>query len=391
MKRAKQLCIVSKTPDMGQQCLGYLSDSEWTIQNFSDPSLAVEHIRQYSPGVVLVDLPLAEMEAKFSSMSGAESSSAYITVLENPTAMNVASCFRHDAVDILIKPFSKEAFLKSIERSSKYQKILNENRSYRLQLEETNRDLQDNLKILEMDQLAGRQIQQSMLPTTPQQHGEYEIAHYIVPSLYLSGDFVGYHVIFDRYLVFYAADVSGHGASSAFLTIVLRFLLTRILRRHIGNNDRKAMARAPEGFIEYINRQILEIGIDKHLTMFSGSIDMERNILRYSVGAHMPMPIFVDDSETRVMPGKGKPLGIFEDVEWAIEERTLPEKFALILTSDGVLEVLPGDDLMQKEQFLLKAVSKSDTSINSVCTELGITELQNAPDDVTVLTVRRGY
>ncbi len=391
MKSARQLCIVSKSQDMGQLCSGYLSGSEWAVENFSELPRAVEYIRKHLPAVVLVDISLAEMNSTFSSMSGVDSSTAYIPVLDSPTAMEVASCFRHDAVDILIKPFSQEALLKAIERSSKYQQLLNENRSYRLQLEQTNRKLKDDLRILELDQLAGRQIQRSMLPPTPQQFGEYEIAHHIVPSLYLSGDFVGYHVIFDRYLVFYAADVSGHGASSAFLTIVLRFLLTRILRRHIDNDDHEAMARAPEGFIEYINRQILAIGIDKHLTMFAGSIDMERNILRYSVGAHLPMPVFIGDSEARMMPGKGKPLGIFEDVEWAVEERNLPEKFALVLTSDGALEVLPGNDLEQKEQFILSAVVESDTSIKSVCDKLGITDLKDAPDDVTVLTVRRGY
>ena len=69
------------------------------------------------------------------------------------------------------------------------------------------------------------------------------------------------------------------------------------------NDDRDAMARAPQGFVEYINRQILAIGLDKHLTMFAGSIDMEQNTLRYAVGAHMPMPVLVHDGEVEMMEG----------------------------------------------------------------------------------------
>ena len=146
-------------------------------------------------------------------------------------------------------------------------------------------------------------------------------------------------------MVLYAADVSGHGASSAFLTVLLKFILNRILRRHVTQNDHKAIARAPEGFIEHINKQILALGLDKHLTLFSACIDMERNILRYSVAAHMPMPVFVTNGDVRILPGKGKPVGIFSDCSWDVQEIVLPEKFAMVIVSDGVLEVLPGDTL----------------------------------------------
>ena len=390
MDSPKQLFIVGQNTELYRQWSSYLVDTDWDISVFTDIEAAKEAVAGRNPGVVLLDIPMPDMHG-FRFLGGLDSRTAFIPVLDNPSPMEVASCYRGDATDILINPFDKQALLRGIERSTKYQKLLIANSNYKQQLEQANRDLQDNLRILEMDQQAGRQVQQSMLPPTPQRYRDYEIAHFIVPSLYLSGDFVAYHVIFNRYLVFYAADVSGHGASSAFLTVLLRFLMTRTLRRHVDNNGREAMARAPEGFVEYINKQILAIGVDKHLTMFAGSIDMECNVLRYAVGAHMPMPVLIQDGNVELMEGKGKPLGIFEDIEWPVIERQLPDKFALVLTSDGVLEVLPGDSLEDKESFMLSAVARSDTSVESVCEELQISELKDAPDDVTVLTVRRGY
>jgi serine phosphatase RsbU (regulator of sigma subunit) len=392
MDSPKKLFIVGQHTELYRQCSDYLLGSGWDVEVFHDYDHAKSAIRAEIGGsaMVLLDVPLSDVDA-FRVLSGPDSTHAFIVALENPSANEVATCYRNDATDVLIKPFDRNALLKSIERSLKYQKLLVENRGYREQLEAANRTLQDSLSILEMDQIAGRQVQQSMLPATPMRVRDYEIAHFIVPSLYLSGDFVGYHVVFDRYLVFYAADVSGHGASSAFLTVLLRFLLTRILRGHVRKDDREAMERSPQGFVEYINRQILAIGIDKHMTMFAASIDMDRNVLRYAVGAHMPMPVLLHEGQAEVIEGKGKPLGIFENAEWPVREVPLPEKFALVLTSDGVLEVLPGEELDDKEAFMLSSIAASDTSIKSVCEKLGISELKNAPDDVTVLTVRKGY
>jgi len=105
----------------------------------------------------------------------------------------------------------------------------------------------------------------------------------------------------------------------------------------------------------------------------------------------MPMPVFVSDGDVRMLPGKGKPVGIFSDCSWDVEEIILPEKFAMVTVSDGVLEFLPGDSLKEKEQYICDTIAKSDASIEQICEGLGVNQVKDAPDDVTVLTLRRGY
>ena len=242
-----------------------------------------------------------------------------------------------------------------------------------------------------MDQIAGSQIQNSLLPPTPLQKDKYEIAYRISPSLYLSGDFVGYNILYDRYLVFYVADVSGHGSSSAFLTVLLKFVFSRLLKRHKANKDLDAMSMAPKGFIEHINRQIMALDLDKHLTIFAGSLDMQKNILRYSVASHMPMPVLISNGGIQTLKGRGKPVGIFSKCSWEVQEIELPDKFLLALVSDGVLELLPGKSLKEKEKFISDSVSQSDESIEDICERLGVSKTKkDAPDDVTVLTLRKG-
>jgi serine phosphatase RsbU (regulator of sigma subunit) len=245
------------------------------------------------------------------------------------------------------------------------------------------------LHLLELDQIAGNQIQNSLLPKTPFKKNKYQIAYRISPSLYLSGDFVGYNILYDRYLVFYVADVSGHGSSSAFLTVLLKFIFNRILKRHKVNKDLEVMAQAPKGFIEHINREVMALELDKHLTIFAGSLDTKSNKLRYAAASHMPMPLVISKDKATILKGRGKPVGIFDDAVWEVEEVDLPDKFLLTLVSDGVLEIFPDKSLKEKEKIISQSILDSDGSIEDICKKLGLSDIKDIPDDVTLLTIRK--
>ena len=109
------------------------------------------------------------------------------------------------------------------------------------------------MDMLKSDQIAGVEVQKSLMPNSPLVFGDYEISHSVNPSLYLSGDFVGYNFILDRFLLFYFVDVSGHGSSSAFVTIFLRFMVGRVIRRHEIEKDLEALNQAPDGLLEHLN------------------------------------------------------------------------------------------------------------------------------------------
>ena len=85
---------------------------------------------------------------------------------------------------------------------------------------------------LERDQRAGQYIQMGMLPPNPMAIGRYRLAHRVEPSLILSGDFIDYFQITDRYFACYVADVAGHGASSAFVTVLLKNFSRRLRREY---------------------------------------------------------------------------------------------------------------------------------------------------------------
>ncbi len=82
--------------------------------------------------------------------------------------------------------------------------------------------LQKQHALLLEDQLAGRQLQQQIRPTTPWQAQGIDFAHCVIPALYLTGDSLDYFVLPDGRLLLYLADVSGHGTASALISMLLK-------------------------------------------------------------------------------------------------------------------------------------------------------------------------
>ncbi len=390
---SKRVLIISRDSKRYSPWLEILQNADWVTCLVTTRDEALEVIPEFLPALMFVDVEADEhvidIDEDFAQRCR-DSGFAVIPILINPTPQDVADSYRRGAIDVLIEPFDAAEMIDTVKRSGLFTDLYRENLDYRGQLQRANRELQDSLNTLKMDQLAGREVQLNILPGQPLVYGDYEIAHKIVPSLYLSGDFVGYDVLLDRFLIFYMADVSGHGASSAFVTIMLSFMVRQISRRHTHEDDTAALERAPEGLLEHINRQVLTMKVDKHLTMIVGSIDTHRNVMRYAVAAHQPMPVIVTKPGAEFLKGKGKPVGLFEDAQWAVEEIVLPENdFSICVSSDGLLECIPGETLSDREHALLDACVQAEMSHDGLCAALKIDDIADAPDDVSLLTITR--
>jgi sigma-B regulation protein RsbU (phosphoserine phosphatase) len=313
-----------------------------------------------------------------------------VVALDDTHGDQVADFFRLGVADVVTANSSAQALEQTLERVGNLAETRQRVSAYSAELEKTNVELQESLRLLKQDQLAGLEVQKSLMPESPLAFGDYEISHSITPSLYLSGDFVGYNFVLDRYLLFYFADVSGHGASSAFVTVLLRFMIGRVIRRHMLEHDYVALAQAPEGLVEYINNQLLATGLGKHLTIVAGSLDTETRQLRYVVGAQQPQPILISGGKAKFLPGKGKPAGIFEDASWVVEQIHLPERFALVLLSDGVYDLLPNKEIENKERTLLRYLSTSSGNIDQLKEALFIDYIEDPQDDISVLLLTGG-
>ncbi|GIZ12065.1 two-component system response regulator RssB [Pseudomonas sp. NCCP-436] len=389
-KTSATLLIIDDDDVVRASLADYLEDSGFKVLQAGNGLQGLEIVRQDCPDLLICDLRMPQIDGlelirRINDM-GIEMP---VIVVSGAGVMNDAvEALRLGAADYLIKPLEDLAMLEhSVRRALDRVRLRGENQRYREKLEAANRELQTSLHLLQEDQNAGRQVQMNMLPMTPWQDGDLEFSHQIIPSLYLSGDFVDYFRIDERRIGFYLADVSGHGASSAFVTVLLKFMTTRLLYEWRRNGSLPEFK--PSDVLGHINRGLINCKLGKHVTMLGGVIDEQNGELTYSIGGHLPLPVLFENGQARYLEGRGLPVGLFDEAQYSNYQMPLPEAFSLTLLSDGVFDLLPGDSLKEKEQELPRLVIRAGGTLDGLRQVLGLANLGEMPDDIAVLVLNR--
>ena len=138
-----------------------------------------------------------------------------------------------------------------------------------------------------------------------------------------------------------------------------------------------------------LNREVFSCHMDKYLTIFYGVIQWPNNRLRYSSGGQFPFPILFDGEQASYLGKKSLPVGLFDFASYQTESLDLPQRFAMVLISDGILETLPQMTLRDKQAFLLDRIRDTDLDIENLIQTLGLDRAGPLPDDVTLLLVKR--
>lgn len=360
----------------------YLEDSGFTVLQAIDGEQGLAMFKSEQPDLLICDLRMPKLGGiDLIRQIVVINPEIPVIVVSGAGVMNDAvEALRLGAADYLIKPIEDLAVLEhSIKRSLERVRLKKENQVYQ-------KKLQESLNLLKEDQDAGHLAQMNMLPVTPWDTENLYFAHKVIPSLYLSGDFVDYFRIDEGRFFFYLADVSGHGASSAFATVLLKFITTSWLYRL----HRKGLVNElkPSILLGHINEGLINSKIGKHVTMVMGIINEKDNTLTYTMGGHLPLPVLCSEGKGHYLEGTGKVVGLFEDTVFEDIKISLPTSYTLTLLSDGILDLLPGHDLKEKETLLLKLIAEHDDSFESLLMALGMAELEASPDDISLLFIR---
>ncbi|MGU2096577.1 two-component system response regulator RssB [Pseudomonas aeruginosa] len=389
-KVSATLLIIDDDEVVRESLAAYLEDSNFKVLQALNGLQGLQIFESEQPDLVICDLRMPQIDGlELIRRIRQTASETPIIVLSGAGVMSDAvEALRLGAADYLIKPLEDLAVLEhSVRRALDRAYLRVENQRYRDKLEAANRELQASLNLLQEDQNAGRQVQMNMLPVTPWSIEGLEFSHRIIPSLYLSGDFVDYFRVDERRVAFYLADVSGHGASSAFVTVLLKFMTTRLLYESRRNGTLPEFK--PSEVLAHINRGLINTKLGKHVTMLGGVIDLEKNSLTYSIGGHLPLPGLFVDGQASYLEGRGLPVGLFDDASYDDRVMELPPSFSLSLFSDGILDVLPGATLKEKEASLPEQVAAAGGTLDGLRQVFGLANLAEMPDDIALLVLSR--
>ncbi len=379
--RYDRILSIESNPLSQKKIMEYLEDTGFTLFGAATQEEGLDLFRKEKPDLVLTD-------SRFNVLDIIQNESPQTPVIitsDQEAISNAVNALRLGAWDYILHPANDLTILeRSICKALERTRLVEENRLYRLALEASNENLSQSLRTLEIDQEAGRQVQMQLLPAQVYSFGAYEFQYKIFPSLYLSGDFIDYFQISDTFFGFYIADVSGHGASSAFVTVLLKSLMTQMVE--------KSIIMQPNIVLKMLSDELIKAKLGKYLTMVYGILDTKNNMLSYSIAGHYPKPILYDGTTGRYLEGEGFAVGIFEQATYENYQLKLPEQFSLSMYSDGVLEILPGQSMEENEEILLK--KSSDFSLNSynLLERFGVQHEDTyirVPDDIAFLVINK--
>lgn len=367
-----------------------LTDAGYNVYEARDGQQGLAMLKELHPSIVLCDLNTPNIDGpELLQAIESEFVDVPVVVLSSVGVMDdVVEALRFGASDYLIKPIDDiEVLEHAVSRCVEQRRLRRENLTYRHQLESANQDLQENIQVLQQDLQAGKQVQLKMRPPSPKHFGQYTFSNRIVPSLLLSGDFVDYFSVGEHHVVFLIADVSGHGASSAFITVLLKNMFARKRSDFMHRDDQTILS--PAGMLDVANRNLMNTEIGKHATLCVGVIDQRTDTLCYSVAGHLPLPLLATREGCEYLTGEGMPVGLFEKADYTEQTINLPDSFVLTLFSDGILEVLPVQGLIEQENYLLESLKAGHPTVKAVVNALQIYDVVDGPDDIALLLITK--
>ncbi len=384
------ILVIDDDTIVRESIVTYLKGSGFKILEAENGQEGLLIFREHTPDLILCDLRMPKMDGltMLTQVRSESSDIPFIVVSGAGVMTDVVEALHLGASDFLVKPIiDLEVLEYAINRALEKAQLLMENKRYRDSLEEAINSLKSSLTLLQEDQKAGRQVQMNMLPRRPLEYKSFKVDHNIIPSLFLSGDFVDYFALNEYSFAFYLADVSGHGASSAFVTVLLKHMSISLLQDYHSHGGKVRVK--PSHVLNYINRSLLKTGLGKHVTVFGGIVNTRDQTLTYSFGGHFPLPIIAEGDDVYFLEGKGLPVGLFEDAVYEDAVIDLPQQFTLTILSDGILEVLPQKSLKEKEAYLLSVIREGADTVETLTEKLGVNGIQEAPDDIAMLILAR--
>jgi sigma-B regulation protein RsbU (phosphoserine phosphatase) len=366
-----------------------LSTAGYRVSMAASGAQGLEALRESAPSAVLVDLNMPGLSGLevLSEMAVKHAEIPVIVISGTGVIDDVVQALRRGAWDYVMKPIEDSRLLvKAVRRVVERASLLRENREQRAHLEQLNGRLTSAIEELRSDQEAGRRVQFALLPADGAKIGRYTLSRRLFPSQYLSGDFVDYFPAGDHHLVMYLADVSGHGAASAFVTAMVAALVLR--HREALLRGESELVLTPDRLLESLNRDLGLRKLSKHVTMFYGVVDLRSDVLTYASAGQYPFPLVDEVDRVRVLEGSGRPLGLFADARFSRREVALGSMRRLLVPSDGILELLP-DVSGQHKIDQLSAMFGGTSGVDELVQRVGIDPETHYPDDVTLLMIER--
>jgi len=203
--------------------------------------------------------------------------------------------------------------------------------------EKANKQLEENFAIMEQDLAHASFVQQSILPTKFPDSKCLNFSAKFEPMTHIGGDFYDVFEIKPDVYGVMIADVTGHGASAALLTLMAFDMFKEAAKESCN----------PEDVLRKTNQKLYKrIPPGKFITMFYGVIDENAKSFSYCQAGH-PCGYLIkgEDQTVHELSSNCSLLGVFEDSMAEFEQKTiaLATGDKVVLYTDAIIEAQAAD------------------------------------------------
>jgi phosphoserine phosphatase RsbU/P len=278
---------------------------------------AVRVAEAFKPDLAILDIQMPEMDG-FQLMERLQALDAELDVIFMTGSIHeldakLITAIRKDAFYFLQKPFDRGVLLSLVERCLERKRL---GRSNRQHLQRMEKELSD-----------ARAFQQSLLPPELGEVGGIRVFAHYLPCSELAGDFYDYVALPPDGAVILVADVSGHGASAAMLTGIVKSAL------HSASSD----AYEPAAVAERVANGIRAFGPHHFITLICARV--RNGSLDFVNAGHPPGILSTPETPAALLKATG-PI-ISPALEFACEQHTIPIKRRsdrIVMYTDAIIE-----------------------------------------------------
>lgn len=204
-------------------------------------------------------------------------------------------------------------------------------------------ELQSVYQEIQKDLKEAEKLQKSLIPESFSVVQNARISNLFQSSGHVGGDLVGHFPLTETRHAVYSLDVSGHGVSSALLTIRLAGYLSRHNKEQNVAFDKQSDGSFrpcdPKDIARKLNDRMLgELETELYFTLAFADIDLESGFVKFVQAGH-PHPVAFGSSKGIKFIGEGgPPVGLIGGLDFETCSYQMAPGEKLLLYSDGLTE-----------------------------------------------------
>lgn len=247
---------------------------------------------------------------------------------------------------------------------------------------------------MESELNTAREVQKTLLPANKYENDFSTLKGFYKPASECGGD-LWFAYQDEKVCFIFVGDATGHGVPAALITSATRAILALVVEEKAFN---------PDAVLSRINNVLCDVAKGaKMMTAFCCLYEHDTRKLTYSNASHdcpfiIPPP--PEDGKIKkndlinLIDANSKRLGDVKDTKYTTETLQVPERAALFIYSDGIIDAKSKDESVFGERTLIKSFvdisNKGNTrSLHDILTKkvVQFTEETEQPDDITFVTM----